>query len=199
MEQGTNEWHQWRGRGIGSSDAAVIMGCDPYRTYEDLILDKLGIGKPFVTNPAIELGKKWESAAREIFNFKMDLELAPVTQSYLEKDFIRASFDGYDAANFIEIKYVGQKKFSDAIKHNKVPEHHWVQMQHQHIVALSPTHFRPDKMTAYYVPYTLNENKTAIDKIHFVEVPRDHEYISASLLPAELKFWEVLNERRKTG
>lgn len=188
MQQGTTEWHSWRGQGIGSSDAAVIMGCDPYRSYEDLILDKLGHGKPFVTNPAIELGKKWEGAAREIFNFKMEMECLAKTFTHKKYEFMRASLDGWCEECFIEIKYVGQKKFDDAKKHGKIPEHHMVQMQHQHLVS--------DLLRSHYVCYTLDAGRV-INKFHSIPVFYDEDYIRDKLIPAELKFWEVLGERRK--
>lgn len=188
MEQGTPEWHAWRGLGIGSSDASVIMGCDPYRSYEDLILQKLGQGKPFKSNPAIELGSKWESAAREIFYFNEGISYEPKTFEHKEHKFLRASLDGAsECKKLIEIKYVGAAKYEAALT-GEIPLHHWVQMQHQHLVT--------DFLYGFYVCYTLNEYKTAIDRLHHVPTFYDNDFIRDKLLPAEFKFMEDLNKRR---
>ena len=45
MEQEGFEWHKWRMGGIGSSDAPVVMGVSPYKTIEQLYLEKTGQGE----------------------------------------------------------------------------------------------------------------------------------------------------------
>lgn len=54
------EWLEARKLGVSGSDIACIMGANPYKSEEQLLLDKLGIGKPFVGNAATRAGQRLE-------------------------------------------------------------------------------------------------------------------------------------------
>ncbi len=192
MEQGSPEWHQWRRQGIGSSDASVVMGSDPYRTREELILDKLGMGKPIKTNPAMELGTKWESAARALFYFEHDMECDPAEIVHPDYSFIRASLDGLNLEHgfFLEIKYMGQKNF-DLAKSGRIQNHHVIQMAHQTLTT--------NINKAYYVPYTLNQEKTKVESIAYIQHEPSADYIYNDLMPALKLFWEEVEQRRLNG
>lgn len=165
------------------------MGCDPYRTREELILDKLGMGQPIKTNPAMELGSKWESAARALFFFEHDVECDPAEVIHPDYNFIRASLDGYNAdlGFFLEIKYMGQKNFDKASAKRAIQKHHDVQVQHQFLVT--------GLNKAYYVPYTLNSDKTKIESIAYIEQEPSTNFIYNDLLPALKLFWDEVKQR----
>lgn len=183
MQQGSDGWHSWRGKGLGSSDASVIMGIDPYRTKEDLFLDKTGRGKPIEVNPAMLLGQKFEGGARAILYFEHNLEFEPYTCSHPKHAFIRSSLDGIneDKTLICEIKYMGAKNF-EKVKASQSPlEHHYPQLQHQLLTT--------DIDRVLYVPYTLSPDKNRIDQLTIVPVNKDPVYINEELLPALLNFW----------
>ncbi len=189
MEQQSDGWHTWRSMGIGSSDAPAVMGVCPYRSRKELLLDKLGRGKPFKSNPAMQLGVKFEPVARALSYFDMDIEFEPATLIHPDLDFVRASLDGIcnQTKTIAEIKYMGVKNFIKCAETLSALEHHYPQVQHQ----LAVTGFK----LAYYIPYTLTENKREIDKIAYIKVDRDDQYIER-LLTLEKEFWnEVVHQR----
>jgi putative phage-type endonuclease len=190
MEQGSEEWLQWRREGIGSSDAPVVMGKDPYRSIDDLILDKIGAGEPVQENEAMRLGKKWEPAARAMFFFDHGIDCEPAELTHPGFSYLRASFDGWhDSPLFLEIKFMGQKNFEKVTSEQKPLNHHWIQVQHQFLVA--------QIAKGFYIPYTLDEQKKRIDQIAYIQVQADHHYIGESLAPALHKFWEVVTQTKK--
>ncbi len=182
MDQGSAEWLAWRRQGIGSSDVPAIVGVCPYRTREDVLLDKLGKGKPVTVNPAMQLGTKWEPAARALHYFETGLEMLPAELVHPEFDYLRASLDGYlSDDHFLEIKYIGEKNFDKILETPFPLEHHWAQIQHQHLVT--------GLKWCKYIPYTLNEAKTKIERIQYVDVVRDDAYCE-QLVVELTKFWE---------
>ena len=59
-----DEWHQLRKQGIGGSDAAIIMGANPYETQLSLAMQKTGRMQPFDGNEAAEVGTILEPLIR---------------------------------------------------------------------------------------------------------------------------------------
>ncbi len=188
--QGSDSWLEWRRGGIGSSDAPCVMGCDPYRSRNDVLLEKLGQGKPVIVNIAMELGTKWEPAARALHYFETGLEMEPAELVHPEFSYLRASLDGYlEGDHFLEIKYMGEKNF-DLIAKTQTPlEHHWVQIQHQCLVT------GMDRCT--YIPYTLSEDKKSIARIQYVTVKAEPSYCYETLAFTLTEFWHEVCDRRK--
>lgn len=93
-------WHNLRSKGIGGSDAGIIMNvsrfCTPYELYED----KCGIKKrPFVTNEAIEKGNVLEPIMFNQFkvfyqNRYEVINTKDISLQSLEHPFMRANLDG---------------------------------------------------------------------------------------------------------
>ena len=54
------DWLAARRLGVSGSDISVLLNVNPYKKEDDLILDKLGVGKPFVGNAATRVGLKLE-------------------------------------------------------------------------------------------------------------------------------------------
>ena len=54
------EWLEARRQGVSGSDIAVIMGANPYKSEVQLLMDKLGVGKPFTGNAATRAGQRLE-------------------------------------------------------------------------------------------------------------------------------------------
>lgn len=54
------QWLAKRKMGITGSDIAAIMGLNPWKTREQVYLDKIGQGKPFTGNDATRAGQRLE-------------------------------------------------------------------------------------------------------------------------------------------
>lgn len=160
------------------------MGIDPYRSKDDLFLEKTNRAKPTVKNFAMELGNRFEGPARALLYFELDIEFEPITVIHSDLHFIRASLDGYNLEEQVlaEIKYMGTKNF-DLVKTSQATlVHHYPQVQQQ----LAVTGFKK----AIYTAYTLNKPRKAIDKFQTVPILRDEKYINEELLPALKSFWD---------
>lgn len=137
MEQNSEAWHEWRGKGIGSSDIPIILGLSPWKTPLQLWEEKTGLVKSeFTGNYATDRGHALESVAREIYSVKTGLKPVPINLSHGEMHFMRASLDGLDmdTRTVLEIKCPGKEDHLLALT-GKVPEKYMFQVQHQLFVA----------------------------------------------------------------
>ena len=64
LEQGSAEWLDWRRGVIGASDAATIMGENPWASARRLLEEKLGLHQSFGGNAATREGHRLEEFAR---------------------------------------------------------------------------------------------------------------------------------------
>ena len=93
-------WHNERSKGIGGSDAASVLGVNPYKSNVDLWREKTGRKEPedISEKPAVKYGKQAEEYLRELFMLdypQYTLDYSPYDQHINEKyPFMRASFDG---------------------------------------------------------------------------------------------------------
>jgi putative phage-type endonuclease len=127
-----NSWAWWQHRKnkVNASEIGTIMGLNPYETREDLLKKKL-FGSNFVTNAAIEHGKKTEPQANLYFSVLTKRNYEPAV--FVNAPF-SASLDGYHAASntMLEIK-CPVKKGSAAWKafweKQIIPPYYWAQIQ----------------------------------------------------------------------
>lgn len=61
------EWLEWRRKGIGGSDAAAIVGLNPYRSAFDVYAEKLGIKPEEPDNEAMRQGRDLEDYVAQRF------------------------------------------------------------------------------------------------------------------------------------
>ena len=104
LEQGSPEWHEWRKKGIGSSDIATIMKVNPYQTPYQLWLQKCGVENTFNENRFTTHGKLNEPLARDWINREYGLNLEALCIEDEEQSLYKASLDGYDKGMLYEIK-----------------------------------------------------------------------------------------------
>jgi len=76
-EQRTEEWFAMRKNMITASCAAQVIGENPYprQTPDDLILDKLSLGPPFIDNKFVHHGKKYEEIATKFYEEIYDIKV----------------------------------------------------------------------------------------------------------------------------
>lgn len=181
MDQNTLNWHEWRRKGIGASDAPVIMGVSKYKTPWDLFREKIGeIVPDDERNFVGEKGHHLEAKARAIFELLKNDAFPP---ALVEKkgDIFRASLDGYNGKEVWEGKYVGQEKFIQVVATKEPLEEHLWQLVHQMIVTGA------EKI--HYMVYICKEDEWAIDDYFIVEfVPTKEQVLE--LMRHEDEFWK---------
>ena len=96
-----DEWKKERGKRIGGSDVACIMGMNPWKTNVQLWREKMGIEKPkdIKDNPYVTYGTNAEPIIRDLFTLNHE----ELTVNYVpdnlwlndEYPFAHASLDGW--------------------------------------------------------------------------------------------------------
>lgn len=135
LEQGSDEWLDWRKSGIGASDTPIIMGVSPFATPLQLYEDKKGLSKKVHNDWATRKGHQMEPSARMSYEILTGIEMHPVTVAHDEFSWLKASLDGWNDKHklSLEIKFPGKKDWNKACR-GKIPEYYELQLQHQLLV-----------------------------------------------------------------
>ncbi len=140
MKQNTQAWRTWRGTGLGASEAPAYMGESPWTTPFELWLQKTGLMERPPANEfavaAMKRGTNLEPKARKIAEQELGMEFPDVAAVHETHEFLRASFDGYNAENniILEIKCPGKADMEKAAK-GKIPEKYKAQVQMQLLIS----------------------------------------------------------------
>lgn len=175
-----DKWTEWRSKGLGASDAPVVMGVSPYKTRLVLWEEKVGLAAPYEGNWATRRGNELEPKARAHYELIYNTPMPIAFVEHKDHPFIRASLDGYNEEKSIvlEIKCPGKDDHNTA-KAGKVPDKYYPQVQHQLLATGA-------KLVHYYS--FDGEGGT------LVEVIPDLLYIER--LKAELiSFWDMVKEQ----
>lgn len=158
LEQGSDEWKQWRKTGITATDAVVINGMSPYKSEWRLYAEKKGIAiEPDLSrNPLVRRGNFYEDAARdhmadfllehdpspevlEAANIHLKEVLTPHCIQMKKYPMLRASLDGMrNNGEPTELKVPSERTFEDVLKRgrdSKAYRLYYPQVQHQIMVA----------------------------------------------------------------
>lgn len=181
MLQQSKEWLEWRKKGIGASDAPVVMKVSPWKTPYQLWEEKTGKVQEPPANEAMMRGNRLEPKARSTWELMSDCEMPACLAEHARYPFIRASLDGLNlkSSRILEIKCPNLKDHQLAIE-GKVPEKYFPQLQHQLLVT--------NVERAIYYSYSHND-ETGQGSGVAVEVLPDKEY-QEMLLEKEIEFWE---------
>lgn len=82
-----------RRKGVGSSDAAAIMGHDPFKSAHDVWREKMGIEPPFEGNDATDFGNMAEDMLRKYASKYVGMPVAAPKGAFV-KGVLRANVDG---------------------------------------------------------------------------------------------------------
>jgi len=180
MQQNSDDWTEWRKKGIGSSDAPIVMGLSPWTTRLQLWEQKLGLSPGFQGNFATERGHQMEPKARAAFELEMGEEFPETLAVHSSLGFLRASLDGFNENlnAILEIKCPG-KEDHDKAKAGQVPEKYMAQVQHQLLVT--------GAKLCYYYSYDGEKGVT-------VEVEPDLKYME-DMLNQITAFWTLVETR----
>lgn len=179
LDQQSSEWEKWRLKGLGSSEAAAIMGVSKWLTPLMVWEDKTGRSKHDATNWATVRGQELEPKVRAWYEIMNDASMPPALVQNPVHEFVIASLDGYnrEAKRILEIKYQG-KEDHEKTGLGIVPFHYIPQVQHQLMAAQAEMNdfvsHNPDLGTTY-----------------MISILPDLEYQKA-LLEAEMRFWDLV-------
>jgi len=178
LEQGTQEWLEFRRSRIGASEASIIEVCNPWCTPNDLYLSKMNSIEQ-ADNPAMKKGRALEPIAREMFIAETGIFVMPTVGVSEERPWQMASFDGIseDGTIICEIKCGGEDLYLKA-KSGDIPIYYRLQVQHQICVSKA--------VKAFYVCFY--EGKIAI-----IEVKPDWELIE-KMIDKQSEFMELMHK-----
>lgn len=185
------KWLEERRHGIGSSDAAAIVGLDPYKSAARVFFDKMGTMPQQELSEAMRFGIDAEEYVAQRFTEATGKQTITYVNSVTgskEYYWALASIDRFipDEGTFVEIKTTSVwniNKFKDG----KYPANYYVQCVHQMAVLEVPYCY-----LAVYIPgvdfkwfkieRNMDEEKALMDaEKHFWE-----EYVLKKTAPSEL-------------
>ena len=185
LEQRSAEWFAWRNRGIGSSDAGVIMGVNEYRGIRELWLEKTGqVIREQTSSEDSERGVRLEDKVVRLYCERTGFSMGPLTLEHPRFPFLRASLDGgnRELRRFIEIKCPREYNHAKTRKTHYVKPEYIAQMQHQYLT----TNYQACDFLSYYeAPDTPPEE---YGELIVVPIEPDLEYMT-ELLEREIRFW----------
>lgn len=208
------EWLQNRKKGIGGSDAAAIIGLNPYMTNVDLWEIKTGRKEQedISQKPCVLYGTKAEAHLRELFILQYPdyyVENEPYEiYSNIDYPFIRGTFDGIISdgksgkLGVLEIKTTTIRRKADLEKWDgQIPQNYYCQILH-YFLCRSDFEFailkaelrRDDKSYNAESTGLFKEVQTEI-RHYFIDrysdqVKEDLDY----LFEEEKKFWEYVEK-----
>ena len=131
-----------RAKGIGSSDAAAVMGLSPFLTPYELWMQKTGRSEGFAGNEATKRGDILEPAILEMVAVEIEQKVVQPTSTFV-KGILRANVDGMvgkfaRGSTIVEAKSSVMKGDWGSPGTDEVPAHVLIQVMHQMICAESP-------------------------------------------------------------
>jgi putative phage-type endonuclease len=178
LEQGTEEWLDWRHSGIGASEASTVMGDNRFQSPSELLYQKKNKINT-EPNEKMRLGTSLEPEARDLYIEETGMQIEPLCLQSKEYSWLIASMDGItdDYSHIVEIK-CGKSAYWQANK-GTVPSYYYGQLQHQLMI----TGLDYVDYWCYWPGY----------KGILQAVTRDKPYIRR-LLQAEMEFMDQLDE-----
>lgn len=197
VEDKSPEWLENRKKGIGGSDASVVMGINQYKRKRDLWLEKTGrVCDPFKGNEATRKGDRLESPMIQMFAARHPeytmIDTKHISLANRDYPFMAVSLDGayLDETNdptVLEIKSTTIQNMAvlDQWK-DQIPQTYYCQILHQMMV----TGFK--KATLFAVLDMPFWNKQELREFTFYanECQEDMELLKE----AEIEFWQSVEK-----
>lgn len=135
-------WHILRGKGLGGSDAAIVLGISPYKTKYELWEEKTGRRiDTFKGDEATDKGNRLEPVLfnlfKELYPRYQVIDTKDISLSNRKCPFFRANLDGalLDENNrkgILELKTttIQNARMLDQWKDNSIPQNYYCQVLH---------------------------------------------------------------------
>lgn len=95
FEQKSIEWLTQRAGCLTATAVSTALDEDPYKYPAELLLDKCGLGEPFIENQFVHHGKKYEEIGNMFYGFRNNIQVAEYgLLQHPSHTFIGASPDG---------------------------------------------------------------------------------------------------------
>lgn len=136
VEQGTPEWRAARRNGVGGSDAAAVVGLDPYKTPIDVYNEKLGLIPEFTGNWNTKRGNAMEPLMRQHYAEKIGVPVhVPARMLHHPKHhFMFTSLDGFATVGGVDRLWEGKTAVSGSDwgdeGTDQIPVKYGIQVQH---------------------------------------------------------------------
>lgn len=184
FEQRSEEWFQWRNKGIGSSDSSILMGLNKYKTVKQLWLEKTNQVQAEFTSPFLAVrGTNMELQARESYCKYKGIEMVDKLFEHPKYKFIRASLDGWneERKKILEIKCPKWVNHYRAVAENWIKPEYYCQMQHQYLAspAKSADYWSFDGRSGFCIPV------------------EPDSWFMGELLEREIDFWECVESMKE--
>jgi putative phage-type endonuclease len=216
QDQGSAEWEVWRSKGIGASDAPVILNLKHFQTtlrhlWEEKVAAYHGLeakkkskrpAPSKTANTAMQMGRDAEPGIREWYEGLVGEPAPALCVIHDTLDWLRASLDGWLAGRKValEVKRPGMRwdgtcDHYDALG-GRVPPKYLSQLDHQFLVT--------DADEIHYVSYGDPKHFPEDQRHVLVVVERDRGR-EQELLALETEFWKAVVDRdadyveRRTG
>lgn len=174
------EWLTARRFGIGGSDAATMLGLNPYSSPYVLWVDKTDVFSEDKDNQALTWGRRLEGPIGEGFAEDTGLEVRRFPKMLRSKEWpwatVNLDFVVPSEQAALEVKNVGHRQ-SDAWEDGKIPDHYGIQGQWECAVTGLPK--------VYFSALVGGQD------LRIVEVKRDDGLI-ADMMEAGRQFWELV-------
>lgn len=173
-------WLKRRDRGVGGSDADVIMGTSPFSTPFELWARKTGRLRPQPQTAAMLRGLELEPLARRAYEKIAGVRMPPAELEHARYVFVRGNLDGLNRGigRALEIKCPNAIDHGTA-KEGRVPEKYKWQCVHLMLVAEVPAldYFSFDGLSGVIVPLVRNtvqeEELLQAEEIFWTHVIKD--------------------------
>jgi len=186
LEQGSQEWIEWRKGKVTASELPIIMGKSPWLSAYELWQQKLGFIGGMKDNYAMQRGRELEPIVRDLVNKDLKANFVPMVIEHDEIEWAAASLDGIDEeiGAILEIKCPGLADHKLA-EEGKVPEKYRAQIQWQ-LFCSNMDH-------AYYASY-YNPDRKSENPLEIFIVERDEEYMVQELMVKAADFYQCMIE-----
>lgn len=161
QEQLRSKFLEQRKKGVGGSDAPIIMGLSPYKNVYTLWLEKTGLvqAEDISNKFHVAKGIANEPVARALLEEQLQMKFEPTRWEHPVHKHRMCNDDGFnkDFRALIEIKVMGRENHENA-KNGIVPEHYMCQLQYNMSLA--------DALIGYFVSYRVETKELVWVTVH---------------------------------
>ena len=161
---------------IGASQSAAVLGLHPWMTAVELWDELVNGFQPKEDNLAMYLGREMESILRDLFYRETGMKVKQDNKIRIDEeyDFLTTNLDGMVVGEKIPVEFKTTAKKWDG----EIPDHYFVQLQHQMMITNSPRIYFASLFMGY-------DKQMIIEKYN-----RDDEFIN-KLRKSLVDFWNI--------